>query len=183
MGLLIGKKVNELAGNGPPSGAAPNRARPRSGVAFGVVQRAATQFNRTSDIYTFDKGGDGRTNRCWSPLCLALPAANRGNRRLRIGDTRWDETMIPAESIAFELQGGLVIGISGMVTITRPEHPDLGFFLPRSPGTWVATDDRDGVNLGTISGNYELRDGVVPEPGTLALVLTSTLILSRCRRE
>ncbi len=102
--------------------------------------------------------------------------------RLQIGDTGWDETMIPAESIEFQLQGGLVTGMRGTLTVTRPGHPNLAFVLPSSPGTWVATDDRDGVNLGTISGNYDLRDGVVPEPGTWPLLLAGPLIFNRYRR-
>ncbi len=101
--------------------------------------------------------------------------------RLQIGNTSWDETMIPAESVEFQLQGGLVTGVSAVITITLLEHPDLEFFLPRSPGTWLATDDRNGVNLGTIFGNYDLRDGVVPEPGSLSLLLIGTLLLSGYR--
>ncbi len=98
--------------------------------------------------------------------------------RLRIGNTSWDETMIPAESIDFQLQGGLVTGVGGVITFTRPEHPDLALFLPSSPGAWMATDERGGVNLGTISGEYGLRDGIVPEPGTLALLLTGGLLFN-----
>ena len=45
--------------------------------------------------------------------------------RLQIGDTNWDEAMIPAESIAFQLQGGLVVGIRGVLTETLLSHPDL----------------------------------------------------------
>jgi len=101
--------------------------------------------------------------------------------RLRIGDTMWDETM-PA-AIQFQVNGGLVTGASGPYTVTRPEHPDLSFALPASPGTWEALDERGDVNRGTIAGTYSLRDGVViPEPASLSLFGLGVLAMMRRRR-
>lgn len=88
--------------------------------------------------------------------------------RLRIGDTMWDETM-PGD-LQFQVVGGLVRGVRALITDTMPAHPDLSFELPTSPGTWKALDERDGVNHGTITGIYVLRDGVVPEPAGLGLI-------------
>jgi len=84
---------------------------------------------------------------------------------VRIGDTTWDQTM--PSSIQFQVLGGVVIGCAGSYTVTMPEHPDLSFALPASPGTWAATDERDRVNLGVVTGTYSLRDGIVPtgQPG------------------
>ncbi len=77
-----------------------------------------------------------------------------------IGNTHWDETM-PSGDLEFQVQGGLVSGVRGTYTDTMPSHPDLKFMFPDSPGAWIATDERDGNNLGTISGSYALRDSVV----------------------
>ena len=98
---------------------------------------------------------------------------------LRIGDTTWDQTLLG--TIQFQVLDGLVNGCSGIYTDTMPSHPDLSFELPASPGTWQALDERDDVNLGTVAGTYELRDGVVPEPVTLSLMALGGLALLRRR--
>ena len=56
-----------------------------------------------------------------------------------------------------------------VITNTTHAHPDLEFIFASSPGNWVATDERYGDNLGTISGTYALRDAIVLEllPGDL----------------
>jgi hypothetical protein len=85
--------------------------------------------------------------------------------QVQIGDTTWDETMLTPGDLEFQVAGGLVTGVGAVVTDTMPSHPDLLFSLPTSPGTWLAIDERDGTNLGTLSGEYALRNSaVVPEP-------------------
>ena len=79
-----------------------------------------------------------------------------------IGNTHWDETMF-SRDLGFQVQGRLVTGVRGVVCGTDHSQPDLEFMFPASPGAWLAIDERDGNNLGTISGSYVLRDGVVPE--------------------
>jgi len=85
-----------------------------------------------------------------------------------IGDTHWDDSMFTNE-FDFQLQAGIVTGVSGHFTYTMPSHPDLQFMFPSSPGQWVALDERNGNNLGTVSGTYTLRDAVVPVPGAVLL--------------
>lgn len=80
--------------------------------------------------------------------------------RVQIGNTGWDETM-PNHNLNFQVQRGAVTGVSVMLTETMPSHPDLEFMFPASPGTWVAKDERDEDNVGTIFGSYALRDGEV----------------------
>lgn len=82
--------------------------------------------------------------------------------RVQIGDTSWDETM-PTRGLQLQIQGGIGTGASGILTDTMPAHPDLEFMFPASPGTWVATDDRDGNNVGSINGIYGLVDGEVSD--------------------
>ncbi len=79
-----------------------------------------------------------------------------------IGNTHWDETLFNSEP-EFQVQGGLVTGVRFTITQTKPGHPDLECKYPSSPGRWNALDERDEINLGTISGNYVLRDGIVDE--------------------
>jgi PEP-CTERM motif-containing protein len=98
--------------------------------------------------------------------------------QVRIGNTTWDQTM--PGSIQFKLTDGVVTGWSGIYTDTMPEHPDLSFMFPASPGTWEALDERNDVNLGVVKGTYSLRDGTVPEPATgLLLMLGMAAMLLR----
>ena len=83
-----------------------------------------------------------------------------------VGDTRWSHTMFTRD-FDFQLQRGVVTGVRGV--------------FPASPGEWVATDERFGDNLGTISGTHALRDSVVPEPSSLSLLAIGVLMLI-CRR-
>jgi hypothetical protein len=80
--------------------------------------------------------------------------------RVQIGNTSWDETM-PNHDLEFLLQDGIVTGVSVVITDTMPSHPDFESNFPASPGTWVATDDRDRNYVGIISGSYALMDGEV----------------------
>ncbi|MDY7011212.1 MAG: PEP-CTERM sorting domain-containing protein [Planctomycetota bacterium] len=100
---------------------------------------------------------------------------------LRMGDTIWNETMLG--TIQFRVSDGMVDGCSGVITYTIPSHPDLSFALPASPGTWVALDERDEVNLGTVTGTYTLRDGIVPEPATLSLLAFGMPAMLKRRRK
>jgi hypothetical protein len=85
-------------------------------------------------------------------------------------------------NMMFQVAGGIVTGCSGRLTDTMPEHPDLSFALPASPGTWEALDERGRVNLGRVTGNYSLRDGAVPEPSTLVLLALGVVSLAWWRR-
>ena len=99
-----------------------------------------------------------------------------------IGDTHWDHTLL-TQDFDFQLQGGIVTGVGGMITNTMPGHPDLQFMLPTSPGQWVALDERNGNNLGTVSGTYALRNAVIPAPSSLSLVGIGILMVIRRRRK
>ena len=121
-----------------------------------------------------DAEGDGKADD-------GLYDAHLQHFRLRIGDTEWDETM--PGNIQFQANGGLVAGVSVVLTVTVPSHPDLSLALPASPGTWKALDERGDVNHGTIAGTYALRDGVVvPEPAGLCLLGLAAVALRRTRR-
>ncbi len=123
-----------------------------------------------------DDDGDGKPNN-------GLYAGDVSYFRVQIGDTSWDETMMPSTGMQFQVEGGLVTGVSVALTYTMPAHPDLSFMLPASPGAWEALDERDGVNVGAIMGTYALRDGIVPEPATMALLTMGSLgLLLRRRR-
>ena len=89
--------------------------------------------------------------------------------QVQIGDTGWDETM-PTQNLEFQIQGGLVTGVRAVITETMPAHPDLEFNFPASPGAWIATDERDGDNIGTISGSYALMDGEVTDKAQISVV-------------
>ena len=99
----------------------------------------------------------------------------------QIGNTNWDQTM-PNSGLLFQVADGLVSGVSVRVTDTMPAHPDLQFMFPASPGAWQALDERNGDNVGTIAGTYELRDGTVPEPGALSLLGIGIGAISLTRR-
>ena len=101
--------------------------------------------------------------------------------RVQIGNTNWDESMFSSDML-FQVGNGFVTGASVMFTYTMPAHPDLRFMFPASPGEWQAVDERDGHNVGTIGGTYELKDGTVPEPATLSLLAIGALALIRRRR-
>jgi hypothetical protein len=100
--------------------------------------------------------------------------------RARIGDTDWDETM-PHTEILVQVESGMVTGMAGNFTCTMPAHPDLEFWLPASPGSWEARDERDGHNAGSLAGTYSLRDGVIPEPASLSLLALTVASLYGCR--
>ena len=127
------------------------------GVDEGLVADDIIDF-RIAIVATFkapDSSGDGKPDDgVYSPVIEYF--------RVQIGNTRWDETM-PSEELALQVQHGLVTGVRAVVTATRPTHPDLALKFPASPGTWEATDDRDGVDLGTISGSYSLLDAEVSD--------------------
>ncbi len=97
---------------------------------------------------------------------------------LTIGDTSWDATM-PHDAPLVRFEGGLPIGWVSTLTETRPEHPDLLFTLPNSPGTFEAIDD-DGVsNDGSIAGTYELvvQSAAAPALGPRATIVTAVLLV------
>jgi hypothetical protein len=95
-------------------------------------------------------------------------------------DTTWDQTM--PGTIQFQVSGGVVNVCTGVVTVTMPDHPDLSFALPASPGMWNALDKRDDVDLGVVTGDYSLRDGIVPEPATACLLALGGLAMMRRQR-
>ena len=115
---------------------------------------------------------------------------------LQIGDTSWDETMGPnGAPLVFEILfgDGSVKGLAGEITPYNPAHPDLYFFLPHSPGTWSAVDQRLLVDpetgrqylqdRGAVSGTYSADLRVVPLPGGLSLLgLGLSALLARRRR-
>ena len=110
-----------------------------------------------------------------------LYPANVDLFRLQIGDTTWDETT-PASEMRLGVKDGLVTGVQVRLTDTMPAHPDLEFFLPASPGAWAALDERGEKNLGSLLGSYVLRDAIVPEPATLALLGLGAAALAARRR-
>lgn len=85
-----------------------------------------------------------------------------------IGDTQWSHTII-SRDFDLQLDRGVVTSVRCVISGTLREHPDLEFTLASSFGNWIATDERYGDNLGTISGTYALRDAIVLEliPGDL----------------
>lgn len=95
---------------------------------------------------------------------------------LTIGNASWDETM-PHSDVMVRVVKGLLVGIEVFITETRPEHPDLLFHLPASPGTWEALDLVDGVDHGRIGGTYRLL-ARVPEPGALVLLAAGLMGLA-----
>jgi hypothetical protein len=72
--------------------------------------------------------------------------------------------------LEFQIQSGLVTGVRVLLTDTMPSHPDLEFMFPASPGAWIATDERDGDNIGIISGSYALTDGEVTDKPQISVV-------------
>ncbi|MBW2244813.1 MAG: hypothetical protein JRH01_22765 [Deltaproteobacteria bacterium] len=96
---------------------------------------------------------------------------------LRIGDTLWDDSM-PHDPPLVRFLGGEAIGILVPFTVTLPQHPDLMFQFPASPGTWEALDD-DGVsNNGSITGTYELvAAAAAPALGFPGWIVAAALLL------
>jgi hypothetical protein len=95
---------------------------------------------------------------------------------LSLGDTVWSHTMFTRD-FDFQLQRGVVTDVRGVFTETGNDHPDLAYMFQASPGAWVATDERFEDNLGTISGSYTLRDGVVVVPEPASIITWSLIIL------
>ena len=157
-----------------PAGADP----PPFGIDPAIVDDDEMDF-AAGMIATFaagDRDNDGRPDDGLYPADVDL-------FRLRIGDTTWDETM-PASEMLLGVKDGLVMGAQVRLTDTDASHPDLEFFMPASPGAWMALDERGDTNLGSISGNYVLRDATVPEPATLALLaLGAAGLVARRRRK
>ena len=186
---------------GPPAGGAftPQQGLPGEWHVEGYIDLSAEAINPTNAQMPFgvdpsitngvfvdfsagvmamfaapDADGDGKADD-------GLYDARLDYFRLRIGDTNWDETL--PGNVEFQVNGGLVMGVRGAISPTVHEHPDVSFALPASPGTWEALDERNGVNHGTITGIYVLRDGVVvPEPSSLSLLAMGGLALVRRRR-
>lgn len=99
---------------------------------------------------------------------------------LRIGDTNWSHTL-GDNAVDVKVVGGIVVGLGCWITETLLAHPDFESFLPSSPATWIATDERNDVLTGHISGEYTLRDGIVPEPASAILLLIGSLAVLRRR--
>ena len=154
----------------------PGDTKPPFGVDPAIVSDGEVDFS-AGIIATFaagDRDSDGRPDD-------GLYPANVDLFRLQIGNTTWDETM-PASEMLLGVEGGLVTGVQIVITYTKPAHPDVEFLLPHSPGTWVALDERGDENLGSIAGNYVLRDAIVPEPATLGLLGMGAVALVAGRR-
>jgi hypothetical protein len=88
---------------------------------------------------------------------------------LTIGNAHWDETM-PYTGMRVLAQGDTLLGFQVLITDTKPEHPDLSFLLPTSPGLWEAHDIINQTDNGKIGGVYSINAAPVPEPATFALL-------------
>ncbi len=153
----------------------PGNSEPPFGIDPAIASDGQVDFS-AGMIAMFDApdiGADGKPDD-------GLYAGDVAYFRVQIGDTSWDETM-PSTGFEFQVEGGLVTGASVVITGTMPSHPDLSFMMPSSPGTWEALDERGDHNAGSILGTYTLRDGIVPEPATLGLLLGGLALLKRRR--
>jgi len=103
---------------------------------------------------------------------------------LTIGNAHWDETM-PYTDMRVLAQGATLLGFQVFITVTKPDHADLRFLLPASPGVWEAHDIVNQNDNGKIGGTYSIIGTVaaIPEPTTLVLLATGLAGVAACTRK
>ena len=151
---------------------------PGSNVIHGQVTTGGGGTDDTRDFITFTIGA-GQSLTSLTLLAYedenAQPA-NRGFHAINLGNT----SFIPGGGTAGSFLGGdhldPTIGVDLLPTLATAPLAGTGFTVPLGPGTYSYVVQQTGGDI----SNYSLDFGVVPEPGTLALLgLSATLLLRR----